>query len=56
MRVRSLTHFSHMTPQSLVFVTPLPAYVYQNVAFEAVVKLVDGNKTTITGYVCLHSV
>lgn len=38
--------------QSLAFAAPLPAFVFQNVAFEASVKLVDENKTTITGYVC----
>ncbi|OWZ08613.1 hypothetical protein PHMEG_00018810 [Phytophthora megakarya] len=36
-------------PQSLVFAEQVPTYVYQNVSFQATVKLVDDHKAKITG-------
>lgn len=39
-----------MWQQSLAFAAPLPSFVFQNVAFEASVRLVDENKATVTGY------
>ncbi|KAK1931848.1 hypothetical protein P3T76_012780 [Phytophthora citrophthora] len=36
-------------PQSLVFAEQVPTYVYQNVSFQATVKLVDGHKNKVTG-------
>ncbi|KAG1688284.1 hypothetical protein DVH05_003931 [Phytophthora capsici] len=35
--------------QSLVFAEQVPTYVYQNVNFQATVKLVDGHKNKVTG-------
>lgn len=37
-------------PQSLVFVEQVATYVYQNVNFQATVKLVDDHKVKVTGY------
>uniref|UniRef100_K3XC06 Uncharacterized protein n=1 Tax=Globisporangium ultimum (strain ATCC 200006 / CBS 805.95 / DAOM BR144) TaxID=431595 RepID=K3XC06_GLOUD len=36
-------------PESLAFAAALPAFVFQNVAFDVSVKLVDENKTIVTG-------
>ncbi|KAG7397402.1 hypothetical protein PHYBOEH_000756 [Phytophthora boehmeriae] len=36
-------------PQSLVFAEQVPTYVYQNVTFQATVKLVDEHKAKVTG-------
>ncbi|EEY60202.1 uncharacterized protein PITG_12530 [Phytophthora infestans T30-4] len=36
-------------PQSLVFAEQVPTYVFQNVNFQATVKLVDSHKTKVTG-------
>ncbi|KAG3086049.1 hypothetical protein PI125_g19051 [Phytophthora idaei] len=36
-------------PQSLVFAEQVPSYVYQNVNFQATVKLVDSHKAKVTG-------
>lgn len=38
--------------QSLAFSAPVPAFVYQNVFFEAAVGLVDDHRSRITGCVC----
>ncbi|RLN93983.1 hypothetical protein BBJ28_00020323, partial [Nothophytophthora sp. Chile5] len=39
--------------QSLAFAAPVPAYVYQNVAFEVSVKLVDEHKAKVAGQLSL---